>query len=81
MPIGYTCGVCVPKKSHVNTFIETERQAVLKGTLLQAEVESVLTSEAHLDSFQSGDNTVERTRSLSGLLLRNVKTMGTNQSI
>ena len=65
----------------MNVLIEAERVDFPKDAILQAQLESVLTSETDPVSLQSGDNIVELPRTLNEVLVRIVKSMGTNQSI
>jgi excisionase family DNA binding protein len=65
----------------MNVPIEAERVDFPKDAILQAQLESVLTSETDPVSLQSGDNIIELPRTLNEVLVRIVKSIGTNQSI
>ena len=65
----------------MNVLIEAERVDFPKDAILQAQLESVLTSETDPVCLQSGDNIIELPRTLNEVLVRIVKSMGTNQSI
>ena len=65
----------------MNILIEAERVDLPKDALLQAKLETVLMSGIDSVRLQSGDNFVELPRTLNEVLVRIVKSMGTNQSI
>ena len=65
----------------MNVLIEAERVDLPKDALLQAKLETVLMSEVDSVRLQSGENFVELPRTLNEVLVRIVKSMGTNQSI
>jgi len=65
----------------MNVLIEPERVDLPNDTLMQAKLESVLMSEVDSVRLQSGENFVELPRTLNEVLVRIVKSMGTNQSI
>jgi excisionase family DNA binding protein len=65
----------------MNVLIEAERVDFPKDAILQAQLESVLTSETDPVRLQCGENIIELPRTLNEVLVRIVKSMGTNQSI
>ncbi len=60
---------------------EAERVDYPKDAILQAQLESVLKSETDPVSLQCGENIIELPRTLNEVLVRIVKSMGTDQSI
>jgi excisionase family DNA binding protein len=66
---------------YMGILVEAEKVDLQIDAILQAQLERVLTSDVEPVRLQCGANIIELPRTLNEVLVRIVKSMGTNQSI